>query len=245
MKNIKILYYPYQIYKYLIFIPLLVIITFSMGLMGIPVTMISLKVASIAAIVWARLLSFFVPMFVKVKGKENIKKRQSYVVVANHQSHFDILAAYGWLGIDFRWVMKIELRKVPIMGYACYKLGHVFVDRKNKDAAIKSIEDAKARIKNGVSIFFFPEGTRSKNGQLLQFKKGAFRFALDLGLPILPVTISGTKDILPSGTRDIFPGKVEMTIHRPIDISKYNESNLDELVSITKMEIEKGLRKQL
>lgn len=193
------------------------------------------KIASLlCGVTWARLNSYITPMFVRVHGRNNVNKKQSYVVIANHQSHFDIFVIYGWLGIDFKWVMKQELRKVPALGVACEKIGHIFIDRSNSQKAIASINAAKEKIINGTSVMFFAEGTRQEGENLGKFKKGAFVFALDLNLPILPVTIRGTKNILPARTFDLFPGMVEMIIHEPIDIKGYNSNNIQDLIEKTR-----------
>jgi 1-acyl-sn-glycerol-3-phosphate acyltransferase len=155
---------------------------------------------------------------VEVEGREHVDPAQSYVLVSNHQSQSDVLVLYGWLGIDFKWVMKQELRKVPGIGVACARLGHIFIDRSNHAAAVATLEAARGTIVDGTSVIFFPEGTRSRNGELLPFKKGAFRMALDLGLPILPLTVTGARDVLPAGTADLMPGSARLTIHPPIPV---------------------------
>lgn len=242
MRDNKILFNLYQVYKYLVFFPLLgMFITLDFMVVFIFLFIARERSIQLAGVVWARFNSFITPMFVKVIGTENIDPRQSYVVVANHQSQYDIFVVYGWLPIDFRWVMKMELRKVPILGYYCYKAGHIYVDRSNSRAAIESINAAKSKMQNGTSVMFFPEGTRSVTGQLLEFKKGAFKFALDLGLPVLPVTIIGTKEILPANSIGLFPGNAKMVIHRPIDIAGYTEKNIEKLMDRAKQSIQQGL----
>lgn len=163
---------------------------------------------------------------VKTTGLENIDPKQSYIVVANHQSLFDIFVIYGWLGIDIKWVMKKELRKVPVLGYCCEVLNHVIIDRSNREAALASLEHSKQYIVDGTSIVFFPEGTRSKTGKLGPFKKGAFRMALDLDLPILPVTILETNKILPSGSTRLLPGTAKMIVHPPIPLNGQDANTL-------------------
>jgi 1-acyl-sn-glycerol-3-phosphate acyltransferase len=163
------------------------------------------------------------------------------VIVANHQSHYDIFLLYGWLGVDFKWVMKQELRKAPMIGVACDRLGHIFVDRSDRQAAIASLQTAKERIRNGTSVFFFPEGTRSRSGDLRAFKKGAFRMALDLDLPILPITLVGTRRIMPPDSLDIFPGKARMIIHPPVAIGPYRDNDVEELMAVVRRTIESGL----
>jgi 1-acyl-sn-glycerol-3-phosphate acyltransferase len=229
---LKILYQPY---KWLIFGPLLVCLTFVLG--AIAITCAALagpRAASVFGVIWARLNSWATPMLVSVRGRENIDKTQSYVIVSNHQSQYDIFVLYGWLGIDFKWVMKQELRKVPALGMACEKIGHIFIDRSNTAAALRSLDEAKSKIVNGTSVIFFPEGTRRRDHRLGTFKKGAFRMALDLGIPILPVTISGTRAILPTKSIDLFPGRASMTIHPPLDISSYDTGSLRALMDKTR-----------
>jgi 1-acyl-sn-glycerol-3-phosphate acyltransferase len=165
---------------------------------------------------WARVLAWVTPMWVRVTGRQHVESGQSYVVVSNHQSQFDILVLYGWLGIDFRWVMKKELRSVPGLGASCERLGHIFIDRSNHHAAISSINEARQRFTGGTSVLFFPEGTRSDDGRLRRFKKGAFRFAVDTSLPILPVTVTGTNNVLPARRYDLRPGPAELIIHEPV-----------------------------
>ncbi|MBA4368953.1 MAG: 1-acyl-sn-glycerol-3-phosphate acyltransferase [Desulfobacterium sp.] len=221
----RILYKPYQI---LIFMPFLAVNTFIMGTLAyISALWISPRFAStVFGMLWARLNSFTTPMFVKIQGREFIEKRQSYVIVSNHQSFYDIFILYGWIEIDFKWVMKTSLRKVPFLGSACEKIEHIYIDRSNPAAAIESINRAKEKIVNGTSVVFFPEGTRSATGKIGSFKKGAFIFALDMDLPILPITIIGTKNILPAKTLDLFPGKAEMIIHPPVRIENYKNKDI-------------------
>jgi len=136
--------------------------------------------------------------------------------------------------------MKMELRKVPFLGAACERLNHVFVDRKNRKASLDSIEKAKNKIKNGTSIVFFPEGTRNQSTTMSKFKKGAYMMALQLQLPILPITINGTNKILPTGTMDLVPGKAEIIIHEPIAIKNYSEDNIQDLIETSREKIAAG-----
>jgi 1-acyl-sn-glycerol-3-phosphate acyltransferase len=231
-KLLRILYQPY---KWLIFGPLLVCTTFLCGALAfLGATLTGPRFGSIFGIIWARLNSIVTPMVVETRGKHNIDTTQSYVIISNHQSQYDIFVLYGWLGIDFKWVMKQELRRVPALGVACERIGHIFIDRSNTAAALRSLDEAKSKIVNGTSVIFFPEGTRSRDGKLGSFKKGAFRMALDLGIPILPVTISGTRSILPTQSIDLFPGRARMTIHPPVDISGYDKDNLKTLMETTR-----------
>lgn len=241
MKTILILLY--QPYKWLIYIPFLAVNTVIFGILAIVLSLlVNQKVGSyVGGVIWSRLNTLLVPAFVVTLGKEKIDKKQSYVIVANHQSSFDIFAVYGWLGIDFKWVMKKELEKVPGVGFGSKAVGHIFIDRSSTKEALASIEKAKAKIKNGTSVLFFPEGTRNKGNELGRFKKGAFAFAFDLGLPILPVTLVGTEKILPSDSVNLLPGKARVIIHDPIDIGQYSRENVEQLMEDTRKVIASSL----
>jgi len=221
----------YQPYKFLIFAPIVILSTSIVAIVAIGLAAVAgPKTAGKMGVVWARINAWATPMLVTVQGRENINKDISCVVVSNHQSQYDIFVLYGWLGMDFKWVMKQELRNIPGLGSACEKIGHIFIDRSNTQAALNSINAAREKIVNGTSVLFFPEGTRSKIAAMGPFKKGAFKFALDLGLPILPVTIEGTRRILPTKTFDLFPGKAEMIIHPLVNTSGYSDETLPVLM---------------
>jgi len=161
--------------------------------------------------------------------------------VANHQSLADIYVVYGYSGIDFKWVMKKELRSIPLFGLACEMMGHIIVDRSNTTAALESINLARNRIKDGISVVFFAEGTRSRKGEVDQFKKGAFRLALELGLPVLPVSIHNTNKVLPSDTLDWHPGHVKLKFHQPISTTGMGTKDINALRDQTRIVIADAL----
>jgi 1-acyl-sn-glycerol-3-phosphate acyltransferase len=232
----RMLYGLYQVWKYVVVGPCVVLSTVAFGVVAVLLAMVGqVRLASrLCGGGWARVNAAITPMLVSVKGRDNMVSGQSYVIVSNHQSQYDIFVLYGWLGVDFKWVMKKELRTVPVIGYACDRLGHIFIDRTDRAAALRTLTEARERIVNGTSVLFFPEGTRSRDGRLGQFKKGAFRMALDLELPILPVTIAGTKTILPPRTSKLFPGRARMTIHPPITTTGRSIEDLKELMDETR-----------
>ncbi len=177
-------------------------------------------------LVWARLCCAVIPIRVRVHGRENYHTDQNYVVVANHQSLADIPVIQGYLGLNLKWIMKKELEKIPVFGAACEKLGYIFVDRTNTAAAVQSLHVGKNRLQPSDSIVFFPEGTRSQDGHVLPFKKGAFFFAAESNLPILPVTIVNTSRIIAKGSLRLHSGTVDMIVHPPVSIS-HNTKNGD------------------
>lgn len=221
----------FQAYKWIFVIPWFILLTVVFGTLAIVSSyFVSARKAAFTGVVWAKLTALAAVMRISIHGRQNIDPTQSYVIVVNHQSAMDIIALYGWLGIDFRWVMKQEIRKVPFLGYACYRVGHIYIDRKNKIAAIESLEAAKEKVINGTSVLFFPEGTRTESSELKPFKKGAFKMALDLGLPILPITLNGTDRIMPAKTLNLMPGKVDMAIHPAISTTGMQEEDIEVLM---------------
>ncbi len=150
--------------------------------------------------------------------QKNYTPGRPYVVVANHQSMVDIPAIHGFIRLHIKWVMKQELRKIPVFGIACHYLGCIFVDRSHHQSAIESIRQARKRMSPKASVLFFAEGTRSRDGQVQPFKKGAFVFARETGLPVLPVTIRHSREVLPPDSLDLRPGPVEIIVHRTVRV---------------------------
>jgi len=168
---------------------------------------------------WAKVImkAFLLPM--KVEGQEHLESDQSYVFVANHQGIFDIFVIYGYLGRNFKWMMKYQLGKIPFVGYACRKSHQIFVDKRGPKKIQKTYETAREILQEGYSVTVFPEGARSFTGHMGKFRKGAFALADELQLPVVPLTINGSFDVLPR-TRgfinlvDWHP--LSLTIHQPI-----------------------------
>jgi 1-acyl-sn-glycerol-3-phosphate acyltransferase len=241
----KVLHIIYQPYKWLIFVPLFVLSTVFFIALGVFIIFVSGPDAAnrIAGAGWARFNCSITPIRVNVVGRGNIVEKQSYVVVVNHQSLFDIFLLWGFLGIDTRWVMKKELRKVPLFGFAGKLGGNIYIDRSDSKGAYESLKEAKNILVDGVSLIMLPEGTRSRDGKLREFKKGAFVMALDTGIPLLPVSIVDTKHILPPGTLNLFPGRATLVIHEPVAAEEYDEENLDGLILKVRSVIQEGIER--
>lgn len=188
---------------------------------------------------WARLFCIMSMVKVEVHGRENIDKNTSYVFIANHQGAYDIFAIYGYLNHNFKWMMKESLMKIPLVGFACKCAGHIMVDRTNPSGIKRTMDDAKKQLKNGMSIVVFPEGSRTKTGYMSSFKKGAFMLASQFDLPLVPVTIDGSFDILTKGGSIPLYGKIIMTIHKPVEKS----GSLSSLMEETHAIINSGLTK--
>ena len=243
----KVFFWPYQVYAWLILLPLVGILTLFFGtLTAIFSVLVSPRFANrVIASTWGRLLAWLTPISVAVECGENAQQGRSYVVVCNHQSSVDILVVYGWLKLDLKWVIKQELRKIPGIGIGCEKAGHIFVDRKNPNRARQAIKEALVRLGDGIGILFFVEGTRSPDGKLLPFKKGAFRIAIEHQLPVLPVTLIGTRDILPPYSLKPFPGSVRMVIHPAIETDGMSPLQIKDLTYRAKKMISSALPQQL
>ena len=232
----------YQPYKWLVVIPFVFLNTLISGSLCILAGLVfNQDAADALAVIWSRACCAVAPIKVNLKGRKNYSRNSSYVVVANHQSMADIPIIHGFMGLKIKWVMKKELDKIPIFGAACHKLGCIFVDRSDTRAAIHSIHEARKTLPENGSVFFFAEGTRSRDGNLLPFKKGAFIFALETGLPILPVTIRNSFQVLPSDSLDLTPGTIEVVVHPPVCMDSLDADQLDQIVDSIRQTIARAL----
>lgn len=220
----------YPFWQWLVFAPVAVLATIFSAILAVPTALLSPRTANLhIAARWARLLARLTLVKVEIDGLELIDPTRSYVVVANHQSQFDIPLIYGYCGLDLRWVMKAEVGKIPFVAVGCRAIGHIFIDRADPESARDAINRAVQRLQPGTGMLFFPEGTRSRSGRLLPFKKGAFRVALDQQMDILPMTVIGTRDVLPADSMRLCPGTVRLKIHPPVSTAGISTTELDRL----------------
>ena len=243
----KFLFWPYQVYVWLIFLPLAICLTLLFSILTVIFAwLVNPDFASrVFAVTWARVIAWLTPIRVQVEGSEHATRSRSFVVASNHQSLYDILVIYGWLRLDLKWVMKMEIRKIPGIGIGCEKAGHIYIERRNPKQAAQAITAALSKIGDTIGILFFPEGTRSLEGRLLPFKKGAFRTAIEQQLPLLPVTLVGTRDIVPAKSLRLFPGSVRMVIHPPIETAGMEIDQMAELMERTRQTIKSALPPEL
>ncbi len=183
----------------------------------------------VIARIWGKIPLRMTGTKVTITGLENIDPRQSYILTSNHQSIFDIFAFLGYLPIQFRWIAKAELFRLPFLGWAMTRIGYIPIERESPKKAYRSMLQAAEKVKNGVSILIFPEGTRSPNGNLQPFKKGVFLIALKSQAPILPIAIRGTARIMHKGDWRAYPGKVQIIIDRPLETAGLAPQEEDEL----------------
>ena len=167
---------------------------------------------------------------VTVKGLSNLNRTGSCIYMPNHVSNFDIPVLQAYLPVQFKWLAKAELFKIPIFGYAMKRAGYISINRFDRKAAIQSLNKASEIIRNGTSVIIFPEGTRSQNQHVQSFKKGGFILAVDSGVPIIPVIIHGTWTIMQKKHILVRPGNVVLEIKKPINTSDYTRETKDDLM---------------
>jgi 1-acyl-sn-glycerol-3-phosphate acyltransferase len=189
---------------------------------------------------WSRSLIQSVGIELTVNGREHIPEHEAIVVMSNHQSHYDIPVLYQSLGLRLRMVAKAELFRIPLWGEAMRRAGMIEVDRSDSVAARRNLDRAREALASGTSIWIAPEGTRSPDGSLGEFKKGGFHLAQDVGARILPVTIDGTRRVLPAKGLHIESNQaVRVTVHAPVTTG--SGATIDELVQQVRERIESAL----
>lgn len=236
----KILYYIYQI---CIALPILLVLTILTAI----VTIVGSLVGGAhfwgyyPGKIWSQLICLFLLIPVKIRGREKLHGKTSYIFVPNHQGSFDIFLIYGFIGRNFKWMMKKSLRKIPFVGKACESAGFIFVDKSSPRKVYETIKHAQSVLQGGTSLVVFPEGARTFTGHMADFKKGAFQLADQLQLPVVPLTIDGSFEILPRTGKLLSWHRMKLTIHKPIyPIGKGND-NLKMLMEESYKEIEKDL----
>lgn len=236
----------FGIYQWLMAFPVLLLTTIVISVLTTILSPIlpNSNISYFPARAWGRMMCWLLFIKVKISGLENLKKDQSYVFVCNHQNIYDIFVVYGWLPLFFKWLMKAELRKLPFLGKACEAAGHIFVNRANARESHKSLEVARKRLQNGVSMVVFPEGTRSIDGKIGKFKRGAYQIASELNLPIVPMTLNGAYERLPKGAFLVEPGVIELIIHAPISWETTDENAQRTMMQVSR-EIIQAARREL
>ena len=181
---------------------------------------------------WARFICTILFLPVKVVGRENLNPGQSYVFVANHQGIFDVFVIYGYLERNFKWMMKKSLRKMPFIGIACEYAKHIYVDKSGPSKIKATYDNAREILREGMSLVVFPEGARTFTGHMGIFRRGAFMLADELQLPVCPLTINGSFNIMPR-QRDghlVSWHPLTLTIHKPIEPKGKGPEQIQEMM---------------
>ncbi|MDF1537217.1 MAG: lysophospholipid acyltransferase family protein [bacterium] len=227
----------------LLFIPLSILLLAATATVMLFLRVDERKINGPLAHRWARLVLWLADVRVTVEGTGRIPSLDDpYIVVMNHQSNMDIPVILYALPLQLRFIGKVELMKVPLFGSALVRAGHFLIDRKNHLKAMNGLHAAGKDLRQrGVSLVLAPEGTRSETGGLKPFKKGAFVMAIETGIPILPVTISGTRRSLPKGSLWARSAAVKMTIHDPVPTEELSYDDRDDLSERVRGIMEKTL----
>ena len=183
------------------------------------------------AVPWAKMILRVCGVKVKVKGRENVQGNVPRIYLTNHQSYFDIFALLAHLPGNFKFILKEELMKIPLFGFCIKRAGYIAIHREDPRKALKSMNEAAKKIKNGASVVIFPEGTRSKDGLLQPFKRGGFRLALKSGCEVVPIAIINSRDIVPKGSLRINKGSFGLNISKPISAKDYSKKNMNQLMA--------------
>lgn len=170
---------------------------------------------------WGRMLCKLVGAEVVIEGLGNIRPDQTYIFIGNHSSQFDIFSFQGYYPYAFRWMAKKELFSIPIFGQTMKKMGYIAIDRSKGRQAMKSLDKAAEQIASGNSVLIFPEGTRSPNGKLQEFKTGAILLAIKSGVQVVPIGFNGSYSILPKKKFLADNGKIIIRIGTPMPTDHY------------------------
>ena len=213
----QLLKYLYLVYQWLIAAPIILVVTLLAAIITIVGCIFNDDwFGYYPPKMWAMTCCVLLGIRIKVKNREKIDPKTSYVFVANHQGAFDIFSIYGFLGHKFKWMMRKGLNNIPIVGFACRQAGHIMVDHSSASAIKQTMSDAQAKMERGNSLVVFPEGRRSNDGDMQPFKHGAFRLATMFHRPLVPITIDGSYKVMPRGKIYVMPGCITLTIHDPI-----------------------------
>lgn len=192
---------------------------------------------------WSRTLLWIGRIHVDVRGLEHIPPGQPCILAANHASAADIPILFGRIPIQFRVIAKDSLFRIPVLGWCMRLAGYISIDRGSPTKAMRSLKKAAEKLKTGLPVLVFPEGTRSRTGALQPFNKGAFLLAIQAGVPVVPVGIVGSFDILVSGSKKIKSGvRVSVIMGPPIETSEYTPKERGQLTDEVQAAVERCLK---
>ena len=236
----------YILYEYCIALPIMLVLT-------IVTALVAIIFASLfgdefwgwwPARIWGWLFCRVFLLPVHVEGNEYLDPKQAYIFVPNHQSMFDIFLLLGFLGHKFKWVMKKELAKVPLVGFACKCCGFIYINRTGKSSIAESMNKADDTLRQHKSLAIFAEGTRTRTGRLGTFKRGAFKLAVEQNLPIVPISLNGCYEAMPKGRYLVKRHPLKLIVHQPI-VPDLNDPNaMETLREATRQAILSGLDEQ-
>lgn len=181
--------------------------------------------------IWSPVILFICGVRLVITGKENIDKREKNIYISNHESLLDIPAIFAAIPVNLFFIAKKELKKVPFMGWAMLMGGMIFIDRRNKEQAKKDMLRAGELIKKGKNIISFPEGTRTKTGEMGMFKRGTFLLSVNTGIKVVPIAIKGARELLPAGSFNLKPGEIHLHVFPPSSPENYSQETAEVFAS--------------
>ena len=188
--------------------------------------------------IWSKGILRVAGVDVEVEGAEHVDPERAQIVAANHASWFDVFALSAHFPGTYHYVAKQELARIPIFGRAWISCEHIAIDRADHSSAVASLDRAAKKIReDDATIIMFPEGTRSPTGELQRFKKGTFVLALKAGVPIVPLAIIGSRDVMPKGAWTVRPGSIRIRIGRPISVEGLTVADRDDLLERTRVAV--------
>jgi 1-acyl-sn-glycerol-3-phosphate acyltransferase len=179
---------------------------------------------------WGKIALMTNRVKVKVEGMKNLQGEGPYIFMSNHQGSYDIFALLGHLPFQFKWLAKRELFSVPFLGWTMAAAGYISIDREGTRKTVKALDKAAQKIREGISIVIFPEGSRSPDGSIQSFKKGGFTLAIKSRVPIVPIAISGSREIMPKESLTAIPGEIRIQMGRPIPTQSYSLKDREALI---------------
>jgi len=189
---------------------------------------------------WGRAALWANRVKVRVEGMENLKGEGPYIFMSNHQGSYDIFALLGHLPFQFKWLAKKELFSIPFFGWTMAAAGYISIDREGTRETVKAMNKAAERIRDGMSVVVFPEGSRSPDGKIQDFKKGGFTLAIKSKVPVVPVALTGSREIMPKQRLTAASGEIKIRVSHPIETIQYSMKDRRDLMEKVKETILKN-----
>lgn len=180
------------------------------------------KVGHYYARLWGKTALLANRVKVKVEGTEHLNGKGPYIFMSNHQSYYDVFTLLGHLPYQFKWLVKKELFSIPFLGWTMAAVGYISIDRGGSRDTVEAMNEAARKIRDGMSVTIFPEGSRSPDGSIQPFKKGGFTLAIKSKVPIVPIAIDGSGGIMPKEKFTVSSGEIRIRMDRPIETKSYS-----------------------
>jgi len=200
------------------------------------------KVGHYYARLWGKTALLANRVKVKINGMEYLNGKGPYIFMSNHQSYYDVFALLGHLPYQFKWLVKKELFSIPYLGWTMAAVGYISIDRGGTRDTVEAMNEAAQKIRDGMSVTIFPEGSRSPDGSIQPFKKGGFTLAIKSKVPIVPIAIDGSRDIMPKDKFTATSGEIRMLVGRPIETESYSLKDREALMKRVRETICKNFR---